>query len=84
MKRLYVFRVNTALAFPEEKERSVSPTENSSKESKGLLTTGATKVKKKRKSVTWKEDHQLKEIFYFELDEDERGRGFILLGDFTM
>lgn len=62
----------------------MSPTENSSKESKGLLTTGATKVKKKRKSVSWKEDHQLKEIFYFELDEDERGRCFIPLGEFTI
>ncbi|KAL4218755.1 hypothetical protein ACF0H5_021342 [Mactra antiquata] len=57
-------------------ERSPSPTEiastNSNKESKGLLTTGATKVKRKRKSVTWKPDHEIKEIFYFEMDEDER------------
>ena len=59
------------------KERSPSPTDSSSsvslKEAKGLLTTGATKVKKKKKSVTWKEDHEIKEIFYFEMDEDERG-----------
>ncbi|XP_045194339.2 serine/threonine-protein phosphatase 1 regulatory subunit 10-like isoform X2 [Mercenaria mercenaria] len=57
-------------------ERSPSPTESlsatSAKESKGLLTTGATKVKKKKKSVSWKEDHEIKEIFYFEMDEEER------------
>jgi hypothetical protein len=46
---------------------------SAAKESKGLLTTGATKVKKKKKSVTWKDDNEIKEIFYFEMDEDERG-----------
>ena len=44
------------------------------KEGKGLLTTGATKKKKNKKKVTWKEETELKEIFFFELDEDERGR----------
>ncbi|XP_060576441.1 serine/threonine-protein phosphatase 1 regulatory subunit 10-like isoform X2 [Ruditapes philippinarum] len=54
-------------------DRSPSPELSSAgKESKGLLTTGATKVKKKKKSVTWKDDNEIKEIFYFEMDEDER------------
>ena len=43
------------------------------KEAKGLLTTGATKKKKHKKTVSWKEEGELHEIFYFELDEDERG-----------
>ncbi|XP_052789006.1 serine/threonine-protein phosphatase 1 regulatory subunit 10-like [Mya arenaria] len=51
-----------------EKERSASPTESQ----KGLLTTGATKVKKNKKKVSWKPEHEIKEVFLFELDEDER------------
>ena len=46
------------------------------KEGKGLLTTGATKKKKHKKRVSWKDDSEIKQIFYFELDEDERGRDF--------
>jgi len=58
--------------FPESTMRSSSPVEGSSG-TKGLLTTGATKVKKKKKSVRWKEEHNIREIFYFDLDEEERG-----------
>lgn len=32
-----------------------------------------TKKGKKKKSVTWAEEEQLKEYFYFDLDETERG-----------
>jgi len=63
---------NTLYLFPESTERSSSPVEGSSG-TKGLLTTGATKVKKKKKSVRWKEEHNIREIFYFDLDEEERG-----------
>ena len=56
-------------------EDSLTSTDSAlEKEAKGLLTTGATKKKKKmKKRVSWKEESALQEIFYFEMDEDERG-----------
>ena len=30
-------------------------------------------TKQKKKSITWAEEENLTEIFYFELDEEERG-----------
>ncbi|XP_067111671.1 serine/threonine-protein phosphatase 1 regulatory subunit 10 isoform X1 [Osmerus mordax] len=36
-----------------------------------------TKKGKKKKSVRWAEEEQLKEYFYFDLDETERGQGMI-------
>ncbi|KAK3611012.1 hypothetical protein CHS0354_005443 [Potamilus streckersoni] len=41
-------------------------------ETKGLLTTGATRRKKPKKKVSWAEESRMEEIFYFELDETER------------
>ena len=65
----------TRFDISEDKERSLTPDSltGSSKETKGLLTTGATKKKKKKKTVRWKEEHELKQVYYFELDEEERG-----------
>ncbi|KAH3796853.1 hypothetical protein DPMN_150428, partial [Dreissena polymorpha] len=62
---------NSTPSESDSRERSISPTE-SGKEGKGLLTTGATKSKKNKKKVSWKPDKDLKEIYIFELLEDER------------
>ena len=61
--------------FAVDAEDSLTSTDDSAleKEAKGLLTTGATKKKKIKKRVSWKEESALQEIFYFELDEEERG-----------
>lgn len=37
-----------------------------------------TKKGKKKKSVRWAEEEQLKEYFYFDLDETERGKNGIV------
>ena len=64
------------LIFSVDAEDSMTSTESAlEKEAKGLLTTGATKKKKIKKRVSWKEDSALHEYFYFEMDEDERGMG---------
>lgn len=46
-------------------------TDASAKSSDGLI-----KRKKKKKKVTWADDHRIRQIFYFELDETERGMLF--------
>ncbi|XP_041371059.1 serine/threonine-protein phosphatase 1 regulatory subunit 10-like [Gigantopelta aegis] len=61
---------NTEPAVKTEEENNSESV--SSSEPKGVLTTGATKRKKPKKTVSWAADAQLKQTFYFELDETER------------
>ncbi|XP_064616876.1 serine/threonine-protein phosphatase 1 regulatory subunit 10-like [Liolophura sinensis] len=50
-----------------KEEEAKEVTDVSAKSSDGLI-----KRKKKKKKVTWAEDHRIRQIFYFELDETER------------
>lgn len=46
--------------------------ENASEQAEGLLAAGLTSTKKNKKKVSWAEESNLRQFFYFELDETER------------
>lgn len=58
----------------QEEDVEMTDKESADAEPKGLLTTGSTQSKKRKKRVSWVEDINLRQIFYFELDETERGK----------
>lgn len=66
------------------KEESVEQVSESAEggEQKGVPTEDGTQVKKNKKRVSWAEEAHLKQVFYFELDETERGT--ILLAGFRL
>ncbi|PVD22536.1 hypothetical protein C0Q70_18350 [Pomacea canaliculata] len=56
----------------QEEDVEMTDKESADAEPKGLLATGSTQSKKRKKRVSWVEDINLRQIFYFELDETER------------
>lgn len=56
------------------KEESVEMSESAEGgEQKDVPTEDGAQVKKNKKRVSWAEEAHLKQVFYFELDETERG-----------
>lgn len=60
----------------EEKDSSMS---SEDREKSDADQRGVTAAKKTKKKVSWVEDINLKQIFYFELDETERGKSLNLV-----